>query len=170
MKASAVAICAIAVALCTAFAEDSPYTSGFKAGEQMGRDHASYGANMPTEGGLRAIAQAQADVHGVPSSDDWKTGFVAGFKSGFDEATRTNRPATANAEKYDQRSYWAGYKAGYESSRLLGEARIRMHQRTVDDIAKNHYDQDSFDEGFIAGTADADKGLPPQHPPKAKKQ
>ena len=57
---------------------------------------------------------------------------------------RYNPPPRAGNPKYD-----AGFKAGYDSAHVTGPARA--------EIAPNRHDDKSFNDGFIAGTASADR-------------
>ena len=58
----------------------------------------------------------------------------------------------------DTLSYWAGYRAGHASARIPLGDRPAMHRRCDAEIAEHHYDKKSYDEGFVAGTYDADNG------------
>lgn len=108
----------------------------------------------------RFAETARSKSTSVVNSSKWDDGFKIGFQDGFNEAKRTNRPATANASKYEQKSYWAGFKAGRDSAHIPLSQRPAMHARCDAEIAANHYDRESYDSGFAAGTAEADKEEP----------
>src|SRR6266516_7057244 len=106
--------------LAAAAAEDSvgdaDFKAGYAVGKAQGEEWASLGQNMPLPRGLELIANGQASRLGPGVSvDSWRTGFKAGYANGFSEAKTSWRPATAGNEKYDQDSYWVGYKAGFNS-------------------------------------------------------
>lgn len=75
------------------------------------------------------------------------------------EAARTWTPARDPvAAGLDVSSYWAGYRAGHASANIPLDERPAMHRRSDLEIARNHYDKKSYDEGFVAGTYDGDRG------------
>lgn len=136
------------------------FKQGYDEGKSMGLEWGSDGQNMPTPKGLEIIANGKSADVAASDREKWKLQFKSGCQDGFNEAKRTNRPATANASKYDQPSYWAGFKAGHDSAHIPLSQRPAMHQRCDDEIVANHYDKNSYNEGFVAGTAEADKEDP----------
>jgi hypothetical protein len=135
------------------------FRSGYAKGKADGEDHASLGLNMPTPKAMQLLAGGHYKSDGTTDdAEGWQSGWIKGFEDGFAEAKRTDRPATANAMRYDQPSYRAGYKAGHDSAHIPLNQRAAMHRLCDAEVAGNHYDRKSYDEGFIAGTADADKG------------
>jgi hypothetical protein len=143
------------------------YQAGYRYGKETGLDDGSKGLNIPAPRALQLIASGYFKFHGKGDEEKWKAGFKIGLEDGLNEAKRTNRPATANANKYDQRSYWAGYKAGYEGDKLEGDERTRMFRRCDAEVATNHYDKKAYDEGFVAGVADARKQGEQKHDQQA---
>jgi hypothetical protein len=67
----------------------------------------------------------------------------------------TDIPAPVPAT-VDRAAYLAGYNAGAASKAVAWDERQAMHRRCDAEIEQNHYDQESFDEGFLAGSQDAD--------------
>lgn len=136
------------------------YQSGYSAGKQMGLNHASFGLGMPIPFALQRFSETARKKSPTVNAAKWDEGFKNGFQDGFNEAKRTNRPETANASQYEQKAYWAGFKAGHDSAHIPLSQRPAMHARCDAEIAANHYDKDSYDSGFVAGTAEADKENP----------
>jgi hypothetical protein len=136
------------------------FKQGYDEGKSMGLEWGSYGQNMPTPKGLEFIANGKSADVAASDREKWKRQFKNGYEDGFNEAKRTNRPATADASKYDQPSYWAGFKAGHDSAHIPLSQRPAMHQRCDDEIASNHYDKYSYNQGFGAGSVEADKEDP----------
>jgi hypothetical protein len=56
----------------------------------------------------------------------------------------------------DEKSYWLGYGEGYKSADIPLSERTDMHLRCDFMIIDQHLDKKSFDDGFVAGTYDAD--------------
>jgi hypothetical protein len=56
----------------------------------------------------------------------------------------------------DPASYEAGYKFGIESASADFDTRMKIYDRCDALVAEKGYDQDSFDQGFAAGTQDLD--------------
>jgi hypothetical protein len=56
----------------------------------------------------------------------------------------------------DRRSYDAGYDFGIRSASADLETRMKVHEQCDALIVEKSYDQESFDEGFAAGTQDFD--------------
>jgi hypothetical protein len=137
---------------------DADFKAGYALGKVQGEEWASLGQNMPEPRGLEFLATGQAaNIANTASVDSWKMGFKAGYANGFSEAKASGRPATAEYEKYDQRSYWAGYKSGFGSTHVVGDERTRMFRRCDVEIVTHHYIKKDYDSGFVAGVADADK-------------
>lgn len=58
----------------------------------------------------------------------------------------------------DAASYWAGYKLGLDSAPADLATRMAVEEHCDAIIGEQHYDQQSFDEGFGAGRQDFDLG------------
>lgn len=56
-------------------------------------------------------------------------------------------------------SYDAGFKAGRNSALVIGPEREELSKKWATEIATNHYNQKSWDDGFLAGTAAPDKTI-----------
>lgn len=137
---------------------DADFKAGYAVGKAQGEEWASLGQGMPLPHFLELLANGQAArLKTGTDLDKWRTGFKAGYTNGFSEAKTSWRPATAGNEKYDQPSYWAGYKAGFSSTHIVGDERTRMFRRCDLEIETHRYKKDDYDAGFVAGTADADK-------------
>jgi hypothetical protein len=137
---------------------DADFKAGYSVGKSDGEEWAALGQNMPQPVGLDLIANGKSKrLDQSINRESWKLGYKAGYRDGFEDAKRTWRPATANADKYDQPSYWAGYNIGFQSNRLEGDDRTRMFRRIDMEIEKQHYKKDDYGAGFAAGQADADK-------------
>jgi len=137
--------------------ESSNYKAGYAVGKSQGEEWASLGQGVATARAMELIADGQFNRAGKGDSRAWKAGFRAGYDDGFYEAKRTWRPATASSDKYDQVSYWVGYKAGFGSTHIAGDERTRMFRRSDLEIETHHYKKDDYGAGFAAGEADADK-------------
>jgi hypothetical protein len=133
---------------------------GYLVGKEMGLKWGSQGPDlgMPQPIGLEMIASSQFKLKGDGGGDrEWKDRFKAGFQDGFLEAKRTDRPVTADSAKYDQRSYWAGYKAGLLAAHTDGDERIRFFRKCDIEIRRNNYVKVDYDAGIRAGQVDSDK-------------
>ena len=132
----------------------SEFQEGYNKGKELGLDAGSHGLQMPLPQGMQFMAAGSFKANGHGDPETWESGFKIGYEDGFAEAERPYRPITA------ERSYWAGYKAGHASAHIPLSDRLAMHKRCDEEIAANRYDKGNYDEGFRAGTADADKQQP----------
>jgi len=149
---------------------DADFKAGYSLGMELGTDQAAFVGVMPQPVWIETLANGSATARAkeIQNAVSWKLGFKSGFKNGFDEAKRTWRKPTDGNEKYDQPSYWSGYKAGFKGANIEGDERTRMFRRSDLEIEKNHYKKADYDAGFRAGQADADTEAERQRQKKAE--